>query len=295
VRAEKDPDGLKVIWAIRFRCHKFACQFDLWEFPFDQQELLIRISSGWDESKVQFVISTREEPCRQAFDDYNLPDYELVESRIADVKSVEKRDQLYMFRSDTSSSNSGVRYNSVFLVQTILRHPEFYVLNMYLPAFLISSSAFTSFVFAVEDFNGRATVLMTLLLTAVAFKQFIGQNLPRLPYVTYLDRYALMSLGLIVLIGIIAAALSTAAVCVEAPTRRPTLCTSVLPSLDHSHLDRADNICLIVVASVWACYQLIEAIFVGRARRIEQIAVNKERKLMAHRAANAKIEAKSDA
>jgi len=281
VRAEREPDGLKVIWAIRFRCNKFACRFDLWKFPFDQQSLFIRISSGWDESKVQFIISPRDEPCRQAFDDYNLPDYELVSSRIVDVNSENNRDRRYLCRSDTSSSNSGVRYNSVFLIQNVLRHPEYYVLNMYLPAFLISSSSLTAFVFAVEDFNGRATVLMTLLLTAVAFKQFIGQNLPRLPYVTYLDRYALMSLGLIVLIGIIAAALSTAAVCVQAPTRRPTLCTQLLPTLDFSTLDKVDNICLIVVSVLWGIYQMIEGLLIGRSRRREQRAVNHERALLA--------------
>jgi len=298
VRAEKFEDGVKVIWAIRFRCNKFTCQFDLRQFPFDQQALFIRISSGWDESKVQFVISTREEPCRQAYDDYNLPDYELVGSRIADVHSLDSRDSRYMCRSDKSSSNSGVRYNSVFLIQNVSRHPEFYVLNLYLPAFLISSSAFTAFVFAVEDFNGRATVLMTLLLTAVAFKQVIGQNLPRLPYVTYLDRYALMSLALIVLIGIIAAAESTAAVCVDAPNRRPTLCNQVLKPLDHSNIDHADHICLIVVSVVWGFYQFVEAILIGMARRVEQKAINQERIMIenrATRAASHKAEAEAKA
>jgi len=293
VRAEKEDDHVRVIWAIRFRCNKFTCQFDLRQFPFDQQALFIRISSGWDESKVQFIISPRDEPCRQAYDDYNLPDYELVSSRIADVHSLDTRDKRYMCRSDISSSNSGVRYNSIFLVQNVSRNPEFYVLNLYLPAFLISSSAFTAFVFAVEDFNGRSTVLMTLLLTAVAFKQVIGQNLPRLPYITYLDRYALMSLALIVLIGIIAAAESTAAVCVEAPERRPTLCPQ-LSGLDHSGLDHADHVCLIVVSVCWAFYQVIEGVLIGLARRVEQKALNQQLRLVEQRSAS-KGESKSDA
>jgi len=294
VRAEKEGDHLKVIWAIRFRCNKFTCQFDLRQFPFDQQALFIRISSQWDEGKVQFVTSTREAPCRLAYDDYNLPDYGLVSARIADVHSLDARNARYLCRSDGSSSNSNVRYNSIFLIQNVSRHPEFYVLNLYLPTFLISSSGFIAFVFAVEDFNGRASVLMTLLLTVVAFKQVIGQNLPRLPYVTYLDRYALMSLALIVLIGIIAAAESTAAVCVEAPTRRPTLCGAVLPTLDFNYLDRVDWICLIVVSVLWGCYQILEGVLIGLARRTEQTELNTERQLEEDRLAH-KAEAKTDA
>jgi len=111
---------------------------------------------------------------------------------------------------------------------------------------------------------------MTLLLTVVAFKQVIGQSLPRLPYITYLDRYALVSLALIILIGVIASALSTAAVCVDAPLRRPTLCTSVLPSLDFVFVDHADYVSLVTVATLWIVYQIVELFFIVRARRIEK-------------------------
>jgi len=277
VRAERVDGHATVIWAVRFRCNKFSCQFNLRKFPFDQQALFIRISSQWDETKVQFLASTRDKPTRMAYDDYNLPDYSLVNSRIADVQSKEKWNKMYMCRSDVGSSNSGARYNSIFLIQSVLRHPEFYVLNLYLPTFLISSSGLIAFVFAVEDFNGRSTVLMTLLLTVVAFKQVITQNLPRLPYITYMDRYALVSLALIVLIGVIAAAESTAAVCVVAPERRPTLSAAVLPTLNFEFLDNSDNICLIVVSICWLFYQFIELGLIAAARRVERCEMDQER------------------
>jgi hypothetical protein len=222
---------------------------------------------------VQFVQAKRD-ACRETFDDYNLMDYDLIGNRIADVYSTDCRDARYLCRSDTSSSNSAVRYNSIFLIQNVSRHPGFYVLNLYLPTLLISSSAFTAFVFYVEDFGGRSNVLMTLLLTVVAFKQVIGQNLPRLPYITYLDRYALVSLALIILIGVIASALSTAAVCVTAPERRPTLCTIVFPHvIDHTGVDHADHVCLVVIAVGWMVYQILELFFIVKARRIEQKGV----------------------
>lgn len=281
-RVENDTK-MKVVWAIRFRCHRFTCKFDLHHFPFDQQALFIRISSQWDESKVQFVTSTRAEPSRQAYDDYNLSDYTISTSRIVDLHSVHcPKNAGFQCRTDPSSSNSGARYNSAFLVQNVSRNPEFFVLNLYLPAFLISSSAFIAFVFRVEDFGGRSSVLMTLLLTAVAFRQVVGQNLPRLPYITYLDRYALVSLLLIVLIGVIVGAESTAAVCVEAPSRRPTLCIEVLPSFDFRYLDHADHVCLIVVSVCWLVYQICEGAVIGYNRRVEQSEENRARERRAH-------------
>jgi len=272
VRMERHEEHAKVVWAVRFQCGTFTCLFDLRKFPFDQQALFIRISSGWDERKVQFVTASTD-AVKETYDDYNLMEYERIGNRIADVYSTDARDAKYLCRSDTSSSNSAVRYNSIFLIQNISRDPSFYLLNLYLPTLLISSSAFISFVFYVEDFNGRSSVLMTLLLTVVAFKQVIGQNLPRLPYITFLDRYALISLALIVLIGVIASALSTAAVCVDAPTRKPTLCTEVLPSLDLQFVDHADYICLVVVSIIWLAYQFFELILIFQARRIEQKGV----------------------
>jgi len=273
LRLEKHENHAKCIWAIRFHCHWFTCQFDLRQFPFDQQELFIRISSGWDETKVQFLAS-KHDPCRSSFDDYNMPDYILAGNRIVDVHSTHGRDAKFLCRSDTSSSNTASRYNSVFLVQNVSRQPGYYVLNLYIPAFLIASSGLISFVFNVEDFTDRSNVLMTLLLTIVAFRQVIGQNLPRLPYLTYLDRYALVSLFLLIAIGVVASALSTAAICVGEPTRRPTLCTSVLPTLDYRALDHADYVCLVVVSVIWMVYHLLEFFLILRARQIEQKAAD---------------------
>jgi len=271
VRIEHQDTHAKVFWAVRFRSGDFTCLFDLRKFPFDQQALFIRISSGWDETKVQFVTAAKD-ACREVFEDYNLMDYDLVGNRIVDVCCTDPRDARYLCRSATSSSNSGARYNSIFLIQNVSRAPGFYVLNLYLPTLLISSSAFVAFVFYVEDFNGRSSVLMTLLLTVVAFKQVIGQNLPRLPYLTYMDRYALVSLALVVLIGIITSALSTAAVCVVSPTRRPTLCTSVLPSLDYHNVDHADYVCLVVVSVLWMFYHLVETYLILKARVVVSMA-----------------------
>jgi len=267
VRMERQGEDIDVCWTIRFHATKFTSVFDLRRFPFDQQALVIRICSTWDEKVVQFR-AQGPDACRQAYDDYNLQDYELTLGRLVDVESKDPRDSCYMTRSDSSSSTSGARYNSIFLLQHVARHSGFFLLNFYLPTFLIASCCFIAYAIVVEEFGSRASILVTLMLTVVAFKQVIGQYLPRLPYITYMDRYALAGLSLVVVIGIIHASLAAASLCVDKPTRKPMLCTTVgTVFTSRSAVDHADYICLVVSSISWAVYQIFEVFMICRARR----------------------------
>jgi len=276
VKMDRAGEQIHVCWAVRFHSTKFTCVFDLRNFPFDQQSLVIRVSSTWDEKKVQFRANPVD-PVLQSYGDYNLQDYSLTTGRVVDVTSRDSRDDCYTTRSDAGSSTSGVRYNSAFLIQVVARNPGFYLLNLYLPTFLISSCSFACFAFVVDEFAGRSAILVTLLLTVVAFKQVIGQHLPRLPYLTYLDRYVLTGLSLVVIVGILTSSLAAASVCVDTPTRKPTLCGQVLlGTLDHQYVDYGDFICLVATSITWAFYQLFEVFMIFRARREDTGTIRKE-------------------
>jgi hypothetical protein len=276
VKLDRAADKIRVCWAIRFHSTTFTCVFDLRQFPFDQQSLVIRVCSTWDEKKVQFRANPVD-PVLRSYGDYNLQDYELTTGHIVDVTSRDSRDHCYATRSDAGSSTSGSRYNSVFLIQVVSRNPGFYLLNLYLPTFLISSCVFSCFAFVVDEFGGRSAILVTLLLTVVAFKQVIGHHLPRLPYLTYLDRYVLAGLSLVVIVGILTASLAAAAVCVANPTRKPTLCgADLLGTLDHQYVDYGDFVCLVAASITWLCYQFFEMYMIFRARRIDYGSIRKD-------------------
>jgi hypothetical protein len=239
--------------------------FDLRKFPFDRQALVVRVSTTWDEKKLQFRRNSGE-AVLQAFGDYNLQDYELTSARIVDVTSTDPRDGWYATRSDAGSSTSGARYSSAFLIQTVSRNPGFYLLNLYLPTFLISSCSFAAFAFLVDEFAGRSAILVTLLLTAVAFKQVIAHSLPRVPYITYLDRYVLTGLTLIIVVGIVQASFAAASICVFKPERRPSLCSpEFFGGVPPRHVDDGDHIALIVSSITWVVYHLLEMFLIIRA------------------------------
>jgi len=260
----REGEHIRVIWAVRFHSAPFTCVFDLRKFPFDNQNLVVRVSSTWDEKTVQF--RRDNQPVREIFEDYNLQDYEPTSGLILDLNS-QLKSHRYHFRSDPGTSGSAVRYSSAYVIQRVRRYPGFYLFNLYLPTFLICSFAFCAFAFTPDDFASRASIIVTVLLTVVAFKQAIKQYIPQLPYQTSVDRYILAGLSVVVILAIEMASLAAAAVCVSSPSRKPTLCgASVLGSLEYSFVDGADFICLVVTGGLWLFYQCLEGFLICRAR-----------------------------
>jgi len=265
VRMERTGDKIAVVWSVRFHSSTFNCAFNLRKFPFDRQHLAVRVSTMWDEKKVQFRRSETE-AVRQAFTDCALQDYKLTQARLVDVNTPPHSEFRHAARSDPGTSTSGVRYSSAYCVQVVQRYPGYYLFNLYLPTFLISSFALSVFAFTVDQFDGRSNVIVTVLLTIVAFKQAMKQMIPTLQYVTYVDRYILAGLGLVILVAIETACLSAGAVCVATPARKPTLCgAEVLGSLEFGFVDQADQICWAVDVGLWLVYNLIEGLLIANA------------------------------
>ncbi len=55
----------------------------------------------------------------------------------------------------------------------------------------ISLLGLTSFALTEDDLGDRLNLLITLILTAVAFGVIVTASLPNVPYLTYLDKYIL--------------------------------------------------------------------------------------------------------
>ena len=71
----------------------------------------------------------------------------------------------------------------------LCRKPEYYIFNIGFLNFVISSLAFAVFAISADDNGQRLEITVGILLTNVAFKTFLQDNLPKVPYSTTLDRY----------------------------------------------------------------------------------------------------------
>ena len=82
------------------------------------------------------------------------------------------------------------------------RKPSFFLMNVAVPNFLLSLFAVTVFFLDTSDVSSRLSVLITLMLTSVAYKFVIAGFLPRIPYNTLLDKYLLASFVLLILVSL---------------------------------------------------------------------------------------------
>ena len=65
--------------------------------------------------------------------------------------------------------------------------------------FLIVSLGFPCLLIQGRDLGERLGLILTLLLTAVAYKNQISEHLPKCPYLTHLDKYVIFCILMLVL------------------------------------------------------------------------------------------------
>ena len=82
----------------------------------------------------------------------------------------------------------------------IARKSQFYITNLILPLFFVTSTIFVSFTHDVESISSRLSACATTLLTSINFRFVIHSYLPNVPYSTYLDMYSMGSIVFITLV-----------------------------------------------------------------------------------------------
>lgn len=75
----------------------------------------------------------------------------------------------------------------------IHRNPDFYVWNVIVVLFLVTTSSVLAYVIKPMAIGDRAAVLTTILLATLAHKMITVQWLPVKPYLTFLDKYVLLN------------------------------------------------------------------------------------------------------
>ena len=61
--------------------------------------------------------------------------------------------------------------------------------NVVLPLFMLVAMAFTAFSLTAEALPDNLNIIMTIMLTTMAYKLYIGDQIPKVSYLTLLDKY----------------------------------------------------------------------------------------------------------
>jgi hypothetical protein len=151
---------------------------DFREFPFDRQVLPVHVESV-TEPAARLSLSAAEDFAGFA-DGFAMPEWRLAGMRIdhAVGERVQERQD----------------YERVTFSITVERLAGYYVWKIMLPMAIIVMISWIVFWMTDETLGRRAGVSATGMLTVIAYQFVVAGSLPRFPYLTVMDRIALVSL-----------------------------------------------------------------------------------------------------
>lgn len=182
-----------VRWGARYRGN-ITNAMDLRLFPFDSDNFYIRVGPKSIAKKdLLLVIDDKKHGCEGAVGD-KVKESSLEEWDIGAVRAFEK---------DSPPSGSGAIYSNAVLEVQIFRRVWYYFTKILLVKLIMIVSCFTVFKQdAAEAFSDRQAHTFTLALTVVAFLYVAGQDLPKVSYLTIMDKYMLLGFVTLFFVGV---------------------------------------------------------------------------------------------
>jgi PAS domain-containing protein len=161
-------------------------RFDLRAFPFDSQTLRLVVESArWPSPDLVLIV---DEATTGFAADFAMQEWriERVSSRVEEVAGV---------RHPSPFS----RFNFEIEVQ---RRAGFYLWKVMLPILIIVAISWSVFWMTGESLASRSRITATGVLTVVAYQFVIAEDLPRIAYLTVLDKLMLVSFSMLAVIVI---------------------------------------------------------------------------------------------
>ena len=151
-------------------------KLDLKEFPFDTLQLDVVLSFGWDSTEIQIVPGLIE----AADIVQSTPEYVLTSL----TATVGDRRYGYFDRYDKSSA-----YPHLTITMQLARRPFYYIIRLVGTLCAITCMEYTSFLLEPSALSDRFGVSSSVVLAAIGIHYTAAENLPKVPYLTRLDKY----------------------------------------------------------------------------------------------------------
>ncbi|RLN88942.1 hypothetical protein BBJ28_00023414 [Nothophytophthora sp. Chile5] len=156
----------------------FSEEMTLRSFPVDQQKITFAFSTGSGVRKSLRITPTPVDAGSFAIGNYKL----------GNVFDVVHHDKVFVGEVNVDGDKKSIRFEMM-----LERRPGYYMTNVAIPAGIITYLCFISYAplsdGTLMDTGDRVQIVLTLLLTAVTFKNQVASLTPQISYFTTLDKY----------------------------------------------------------------------------------------------------------
>jgi len=169
--------------------------FEMQSFPFDCQDLTLEIQSRDSTNKIKLV------PLPILREDY-LPEQTNTSKLFLNVRRNTFTDQEWKFKNtileiketDPEDDAFGLKFSKVIVRFKLKRLWMMYLFRVIMVLSLLSCGSLSSFFISYDHIGERLNLGVAFVLTTVAFLLVVSQWTPKIPYLTILDKYALIVL-----------------------------------------------------------------------------------------------------
>jgi hypothetical protein len=179
---EVEPDG-RVIYRQRY-AGAFTQRLRLRSFPFDRQTFRLQfVAIRYRANEVQFV-----------------PDQDWLDNGLKQAGGIAPSITLPDWTIENWNTKSlsyalapGFEYSGYAFEFTAVRDAQHYIWKVILPLVLIVIMSWSGFWIAPVHANSQISVAVTSMLTLIAYRYAVDSQVPRLPYMTRIDIFFLVS------------------------------------------------------------------------------------------------------
>ncbi|CAF1090090.1 unnamed protein product [Rotaria sp. Silwood1] len=244
-------------------------KLELNHFPADVQDLTVSISTMHHIENCLLVPDEqlRSSINREAF--FDQQEWKLYEHVATESRQTTEE---YSFEND----NNGIdqkKHSVLAFTCRAARRPGYYYWNGFCLIFLITVCSFCIFSIPPDLPQSRLQITCTLLLTSVTFRWVVNRSLPTISYLTTLDKYAIISIIILVLLCVWHSVIATLIFLNPPPA---SLSRNIIPTNTYVNIDRYVFICLFSIYIIIHILLIIWLIFVPYKRRREMEYLDRE-------------------
>jgi hypothetical protein len=179
INIEGNPDG--TIHYLELFQAELTTSFYLEPFPFDTESLEMFVEPFLDERDTMTL-----EYDKQVGGVGTEPFVELAQWKILGIQGAGRRHTIGTTRKTISELEIDV---------VVQRRYRYYIWKVFLPLFAMVAIAYSAFWIKVGDYYTQISITLTAILTEIAFLFAISTSLPKVPYLTFIDAFFLVSFG----------------------------------------------------------------------------------------------------